>query len=356
MTSTATAALARVTIGVDTHKDTHVAHAVDQLGRPLGTHTMATNVTGYRGFVDWARRLGELDTVGIEGVGHFGAGLARHLRAEGIRVREVGRPNRQRRARHGKTDSEDAAGAAAIVLAGEDLGEPKSADGATEMLRILRLTRISAVRARAKAFVTLKAVIVTAPDELRAHLSGLYKQHLLAACVDLATPETACTPSDAVVMALKSLAQRCLHLDAETKALDTQIRALSAHACPTLRQVYGVGPDTAATLLVALGDNPHRIATESAFAKLCGVSPVEASSGKTVRHRLNRGGNRDANRALHVICVVRLRRHQPTRDYLARRTVEGKTKAEIMRCLKRYIAREVYRAVQESRPETIAPA
>ena len=170
------------------------------------------------------------------------------------------------------------------------------------MLRILRLTRISAVRARAKAFVTLKAVIVTAPDELRAHLSGVYKQHLLAACIDLATPETACTPGDAVVMALKSLAQRCLHLDAETKALDTQIHALSAHACPTLRQVYGVGPDTAATLLVALGDNPYRIATES------------ASSGKTVRHRLNRGGNRDANRALHVICVVRLRRHQPTRS------------------------------------------
>jgi transposase len=191
--------------------------------------------------------------------------------------------------------------------------------------------------------------------ELRAHLSGVYKQHLLAACIDLTTPETACTPGDAVVMALKSLAQRCLHLDAETKALDTQIHNLSAHACPTLRQVYGVGPDTAATLLVALGDNPHRIATESAFAKLCGVSPVEASSGKTVRHRLNRGGNRDANRALHVICIVRLRRHQPTRDYLARRTAEGKTKAEIMRCLKRYIAREVYRAVQESGPETIAP-
>jgi transposase len=157
------------------------------------------------------------------------------------------------------------------------------------------------------------------------------------------------------VIALKSLAQRCLHLDAETKTLDSQIQTLSAHACPTLRAVYGVGPDTAAALLVALGDNPHRIATESAFAKLCGVSPVEASSGKTVRHRLNRGGNRDANRALHVICVVRLRRHQPTREYLARRTAEGKTKAEIMRCLKRYIAREIYRAVQDSGPETIAP-
>lgn len=146
-----------------------------------------------------------------------------------------------------------------------------------------------------------------------------------------------------------------MDLDAETKALDSQIHTLSAHACPTLRGVYGVGPDTAAALLVALGDNPHRIATESAFAKLCGVSPVKASSGKAVRHRLNRG-NRDANGALHIICVVRLRRHQPTRDYLTRRIAEGKTKAEIMRCLKRYIAREIYRAVQHSRSQAIAPA
>jgi transposase len=159
-----------------------------------------------------------------------------------------------------------------------------------------------------------------------------------------------CTPADAVTVAVTSLAQRCHQLEAETKALDTHIDHLSADACPPLRRVYGVGPDTAATLLVALGDNPHRIATESAFAKLCGVAPIEASSGKTIRHRLNRGGNRQANRALHVICVVRLRRHQPTRDYLARRIAEGRTKAETMRCLKRYIAREIYRAIQTTQP------
>jgi len=157
---------------------------------------------------------------------------------------------------------------------------------------------------------------------------------------------------------VKSLAQRCRQLDAETKALDIQIDHLSADACPPLRQVYGVGPDTAAALLVALGDNPDRITSDAAFAKLCGVAPLEASSGNTVRHRLNRGGNRDANRALHIICVVRMRRHQPTRDYLARRIGEGRTKPEIMRCIKRYIAREVYHAVlprrQEIPAETIA--
>jgi transposase len=203
------------------------------------------------------------------------------------------------------------------------------------------------------AFNALKDLIVTAPGDLREQLAGRHKLHLIAACADLTTSEIPSTPAEAVSSALKSLAQRCLALVAETKTLDTQIEALTAHACPSLRQVYGV--DTATTLLVALGDNPERIGSDAAFAKLCGVSPIEASSGKTVRHRLNRGGNRDANRALHVICVVRLRRHQPTRDYLARRTSEGKTKAEIMRCLKRYIAREVYRAVQESGPETIAP-
>jgi transposase len=351
MTSTALASLPQVTIGVDTHKHFHVAHAADELGRPLGSYTMPTTSIGYGDFVAWAQGLGQLEVVGIEGVGHHGAGLGRALRAAGMRVTEVGRPNRQRRARHGKTDSVDATGAAAIVLAGEDLGGPKSAGGHTEMLRVLRVARISAVRARTKAFNALKDLIITAPGDLREQLAGMHKLHLIAVCADLATPGIACTPAEAVSVAVKTLAERCLALDAEAKTLDTQIEALTAHACPALRQVYGVGPDTATTLLVALGDNPERIGSDAAFAKLCGVSPIEASSGKTVRHRLNRGGNRDANRALHVICVVRLRRHQPTRDYLARRIGEGRTTPEIMRCIKRYIARQIYHAVLPTRQE-----
>jgi transposase len=228
---------------------------------------MPTTGIGYGDFLAWAQGLGALEVVGIEGVGHYGAGLGRALRAAGVRVTEVGRPNRQRRARHGKTDSVDAAGAAAMVLAAEDLGDPKTADGITEMLRVLRIARVSAVRARAKAFNALKDLIVTAPDELRDELAGRHKLHLIGACAGLATSEIPSTPTEAVSIAVKSLAERCLQLDAETKALDTQIEALTAHACPALRQVYGVGPDTAATLLVALGDNPERIGSDAAFAK-----------------------------------------------------------------------------------------
>jgi transposase len=351
-TITASPTQPQVTVGVDTHKQFHVAHAVDQLGRPLGSHRITVDALGYRDLVSWARQFGPIHQVGIEGPGHYGAGLARYLCAEGIHVTEVGRPKKQRRARYGKSDENDAAGAAAIVLAGEDLGDPKTADGPAEMVRILRVARASAVRARGKAFLALKDLIVTAPDELRADLSGTYRKTLIYACRMLVTPEIPSTPTDAAKIALKSLAVRCHELDAETERLGRQIDALTAAAAPALREVYGVGPDCAATLLAAVGDNPGRLRTDAAFAKLCGVSPVEASSGKVIRHRLNRGGNRDANRALHTILVVRMHRHQPTRDYIARRLTEGKTKKEAMRCLKRYLAREIFHAL---RPTDQAP-
>ncbi|MGL5441836.1 transposase [Mycobacteroides stephanolepidis] len=264
---------------------------------------------------------------------------------------EVGRPKRQRRARYGKSDDADAAGAVAIVLAGEDLGDPKTADGPAEMVRVLRVARGNAVRARTKAFVALKSLIITAPDEGRQELTGVYRKSLIYACRTLIVPETPCTLTNAVRISLKSLATRCRDLDDEAQRLERHIDAITAVAVPQLRAVYGVGPDNAATLLAAIGDNPLRIRSDAAFAKLCGVSPLEASSGKVVRHRLNRGGNRDANRALHTILVVRMRRHQPTRDYLARRLADGKTKKEAMCCLKRYIAREIFHALQAN-PET----
>jgi transposase len=336
----------QVTVGVDTHKQFHVAHAVDGLGRRLGSYRLEASSTGYVGFVAWAHSLGQLVRVGIEGPGHYGAGLARHLLAEGIAVREVSRPSRQHRARYGKSDDADAAGAAAAVLAGEALGEPKTADGAAEMVRVLRVARTSVVRARAKAYVALQSLLVTAPAVLREQLAGLYKDRLLQACLKLAEPDIPTTPTEAITISIRSLAARCRELDAEAARLEHHIDTITATAAPRLRAVYGVGPDTAATLMSALGDNPARLPNEAAFAKLCGVCPVEASSGKTIRHRLNRGGDRDANRALHVILVVRLRRHQPTRDYMARRTAEGKSKNEVMRCLKRYIAREVFHALQ----------
>jgi transposase len=338
----------QVTVGVDTHKQFHVAHAVDELGRVLGSRRVAASTRGYDDFVAWAHSLGRLAVVGIEGPGHYGAGLARHLHAEGIAVTEVSRPSRQHRARYGKSDDADAAGAAAAVLAGEALGAPKTADGAAEMVRALRVARTGAVRAYAKAYTALQDLVVTAPATLREELTGLYKDRLLQACLQLSEPEILTTPTDAATTAIRSLAARCQQLASEAARLEHHIDTITAAAAPTLRAVYGVGPDTAATLMTAIGDNPHRIDTEAAFAKLCGVCPREASSGKIIRYRLNRGGNRDANRALHVILVVRLRRHQPTRDYMARRTAEGKTKNEAMRCLKRYIAREVFHALQTS--------
>lgn len=230
--------------------------------------------------------------MGIKGPGHYGAGLVRYLHAQGVRVTEVGRPKRQHRARYAKSDDADAAGAAAIVLAGEALGEPKSADGPAEMVRLLRVARASAVRARGKAFSALKDLIVTAPDELRAELTGVYRKTLVYTCRMLMVVEMPCTPADAAKIALKSLATRCHELDAETEQLTRQIDTIAAAAVPALRQVYGVGPDCAATLLTAAGDNPCRLRSDAAFAKLCGVSPIEASSGKIMRHRLNRGGNR----------------------------------------------------------------
>ena len=342
----------QVTVGVDTHKQFHVAHAVDALGRSLGSQRIPASSRGYHEFVGWAQSLGRMVVVGIEGPGHYGAGLARHLRAEGIAITEVSRPNRQHRARYGKSDDADAAGAAAAVLAGEALGESKTADGAAEMARVLRVARTSVVRARAKAYTALQSLLVTAPEALREQLAGLYKDRLLQACLQLDEPEIPVSPTDAITIAIRSLAARCRQLDAEAARLEHHIDTLTATATPQLRAVYGVGPDTAATLLAAIGDNPGRIRSDAAFAKLCGVSPLEASSGKTIRHRLNRGGNRDANRALHVILVVRLRRRQPTRDYMARRIAEGKSKNEVMRCLKRYIAREVFHALQPPRSTT----
>jgi transposase len=217
-------------------------------------------------------------------------------------------------------------------------------------VRVLRVARTSVVRARAKAYNALQDLVVTAQAALREQLAGLYKDRLIHACEQLPEPETLTTPSDAVIVAIKSLAARCHRLDTEAARLERH--TITATAAPELRAIYCVGPDTAATLLTALGDNPNRIGSDAAFAKLCGVSPPEASSGKTIRHRLNRGGNRDANRALHVILVVRMRRHGPTRDYFARRLAEGKTKNEIMRCIKRYIAREVYHAFHEPSTRT----
>jgi transposase len=322
----------QLTIGVDTHKHTHVAAAKDQRGYRLATIQAPATSAGYAQLLAWARGMGEVRAWGVEGTGSYGAGLVRFLHAHGQQVLEVNRPDRAARRRHGKSDPVDADAAARSVQAGEATGTPKAQDGRVEMLRAVRVARQTAVKARTQAINALKALIVTAPAELREQLDGLPTRALIRAAAALEAHRPT-TPMAAVMLALRSLAARYQHLDAEITMLTGQLDHLTAKALPALRGLVGVGPDVAAALLIAAGDNPRRLRSEAAFAALCGVCPVQASSGKTVRYRLNRGGDRQANAALHRIVIARLRWDPTTRAYLARRTGQGKTTKEAIRCL-----------------------
>lgn len=347
-----------ITLGVDTHKDIHVAVALDGLGRRRGTLSVPTNPTGYEKLLDWASGFGPLEHAGVEGTGSFGAGLARFLKAQGIKVCEVIRPKRRDQYRAGKSDPIDAEAAARAVLAGTATGQPKDADGEVEMIRTLRVTRRSAVKVRAGAINQLKTLLVTAPEGLKSELRGLSTARLVEKASRF---RPGANPSDvetATKFALRSVARRYQRLSEEISELDEQLDRLVTEFAPELVAVEGVGTDTAASLLIAAGDNPERLGDEAAFAHLCGAAPIPASSGKNVRHRLNRHGNRDANRALYVIALCRMRRDERTRTYVAKRTSEGKSKKEIIRCLKRYIAREIYRILSSlslHKPSISAP-
>ena len=336
---------AGVTVGVDSHKDVHVAAAIDQIGRILATTQVATTLRGYAQLERWACELGRVERFGIEGTGSYAAGLARWLTSRGRQVVEVNRPNRHKRRRRGKSDPVDAEAAARAALAGDDTATPKAATGAVEMLRALRVARRSAVKARSQAANQLDSLVVTAPDQLRAQLRQLPAARLVEVAAAL-RPGELNSPLAAVKLALRELARRHQALSAEIDRLDAHIGKLTSTTAPELLARRGVGAQVATALLVAAGDNPTRLASEAAFAALCGASPIEASSGKTVRHRLNRGGDRQANNALWTIVVTRMAYDERTRRYVERRTTEGKSKKEIIRCLKRYVAREVYRDVR----------
>lgn len=335
---------ASIIVGVDTHKDTHVAVAISNLGRRLGELEIPATAAGYEQLQRWAAELGPSEGFGIEGTGSYGAGLAHHLRRYGATLVEVNRPDRATRHRYGKSDPIDAEAAARAVLAGTANATPKHGDDRVEMLRILKLARDSAVKSQTQATNQIQAVLVTAPPELRETLHGLSRLALLDRCAGLRPGELS-TPLAAAKHALRLLARRALALRAEAKDLRAELDALTALACPALVELTGIGPDGAAALLITAGDNPQRLRSEAAFAALCGTNPVPASSGKTTRYRLNRGGDRQANAALHRAVVTRMHWHEPTKAYVARRSAEGKTKAEIMRCLKRYLARQVYRCL-----------
>jgi transposase len=334
-----------VTGGVDTHLDVHVAAALDPLGGVLGTQSFPTTTAGYRQLLGWLRGFGELGRVGVEGTGSYGVALSRYLASHGVEVIEVARPNRQVRRRFGKTDVVDAIAAARAVMSGEATATPKSHDGAVEALRALKVLQRSVNKARHQAGNQLHNLIVTAPDDLRAQLRQLRRGQLLKTCAAFRVAAEDDSLAGVTRFALRDLAQRVLELDERHQAIRTRMSRLTAIAAPALLQIKGIGPDVAATLLLTAGDNPERLGNERAFAALCGSNPIPASSGKTQRHRLNRGGDRQANAALWRIVVVRLGTDQRTKDYMAKRTSEGKSKKEIMRCLKRYVAREVFAAL-----------
>jgi transposase len=335
-----------VTGGVDTHKDTHTGAAVDSAGRVLGSAQFPATAQGYADLLAWLRSLGTLMMVGIEGTGVYGAGLARHLHAEGVAMVEVDRPDRKARRWQGKSDPVDAEAAARAALAQVRTGTPKQRDGRVEALRNLRVARRSAVDQRADAQRQIKALIVTAPEAVRTRLRGLRDRQLIQVCASARpTPAAAGDPQVAAMLALRSLARRHQRLTTEIDELDQLIAPLVEAINPALLELNGVGHEVAGQLLVTAGGNPDRLRTEAAFAMLCGVAPLPASSGRTHRHRLNRGGDRQANLALYRIVLSRLRWDPRTRAYMERRTKEGMSKKEIIRCLKRYVAREVYRVL-----------
>jgi transposase len=335
-----------VTVGVDTHSDVHHAAVIDQVGRPLADSGCATTPAGYRQLLAWAGEHGEIAAFGVEGTGAYGAALARHLRAAGQTVIEVDRPDRKTRRQRGKSDPIDAYAAAAAVLSGAAAGIPKTRDGRVEAIRTLRVARRSARKGRTQAINQLKALLLTGPAELRQALAGQTTRQLLAACRRLRADQRPAAASDPVTAAakltLRRLARRIAALTEEIDELDAELRPLVTATAPALMAVYGVGTEVAAQLLTTAGDNPHRLRSEAAFAQLCGTAPLPASSGRTTRHRLNRGGDRHANYALHIIALVRLSSHEPTKAYAARRRSEGLSNLEILRCLKRYIAREIH--------------
>lgn len=332
----------QVVLGVDTHKDVHVAAVTDVLGRRLGTASFPTTESGYGQLLAWAGAFGVLSQAGIEGTGSYGVSVSRFLRARGVEIIEVNRPDRAARRRRGKSDPVDAEAAAHAVISGRASAVPKTADGSVEQIRVYKVAKDSAVKAKRQAVNQLHALVVNAEPALREALADLGRKALVTRCAAL--DDTAhIGAAGAVVHTLRVLAQRVQALDVELADLNARIQQLVEATAPALLHEYGVGVDSAATLLRTVGDNPERLRSESAFAALCGVSPVEMSSGRTRRHRLNRGGDRRLNRALSSIALTRMSHDPATRNYVTRRRAEGRTTKEIRRSLKRYIVRQLYR-------------
>ena len=338
--------------GVDTHKDLHVAAVVDHCDRVLGTESFPTTRHGYKLMLSWMKSFGDLRRVGVECSGSYGAGLLRYLQTAGVEVLEVTAPDKLDRRRRGKNDDYDAESAAHAAFAERHTVTPRSRDGMVESLRVLRVCRKTAVQARRIALQMIQMTIVCAPDKIREPLRSMTRMQLIRTLAAWRPDLTAYRQvEEAYRISLKSLARRYLELHDEVSDLDDMIGAIVKDLAPALLAQTAIGLNSAAQLLLTAGDNPDRLKSEASFAALCGVSPVPASSGKTVRHRLNRGGDRAANSAIHIIAIGRLRLDPRSKDYVAKRIAAGNSKLEAIRCLKRYIAREVFGIIMRRQRE-----
>lgn len=340
----------RVIVGVDTHADTHHVAVVSEHGRPLADREFVATAVGYRRIIEFARSYGEVAAVGVECSGSYGAGLTRVLRSEGVNVVEVNRPNRQQRRLRGKSDPLDAYQAAEAVLTERCTAVPKDKDGPVECMRLLRVSRSSAMKARTAAINLIRDSLVSAPETIRAKYRGMVTSAMI---LTMARAKPSGHLADPVYMTsriLKTLARRYQSLTEEIAEADLALKEILDVYAPLLCDLPGVGAEVASQLLVTMGDNLERVRNEAQFAALAGVAPIPASSGKTSRHRLSRGGDRDANKALHHVVLVRMGSDSRTKEYVAKRTLEGKGKREIMRCLKRYVARELYRQIMNPAP------
>jgi transposase len=333
-----------VVAGVDAHTDEHHVAVVDAQGRLLGAAAFPTTAEGYALLISWLRRHGKVERVGVESTGAYAAGLVRALLANGIRVIEVNQPHPHARQRLGKSDPIDAELAARAALSGTATAVPKQTNGIVEAIRQLAVARAGALKARTAALQQLDDLVITAPEQLRGELRrGRTLKARSALCLALRPDTTRLhEPLQAAKLALRSLARRVRELDREILELDQQLEKLVQAAAPRTVKLFGVGTQSASQLLITAGQNIDRLKSEAAFAKICGAAPIQASSGRTTRHRLDYGGDRQANRALHMIAVCRLRHCQRTQTYAAKRKAQGLNRREILRCLKRYIARQTY--------------
>ena len=334
--------------GVDTHADTHVAAVIDSNGGLLGVEAFPADTAGYEGLLGWLAGFGAVSRVGVEGTGSWGVGLSRFFTETDIEVVEVDRVNRQVRRKVGKSDPTDAVAAARAALSGAAAVTPKSRNGPVEQMRVLLVARRSARAQRIQSLNQLRHLVFTAPETIRVRFKDRYKTGLVAEAAKM-RPRMG---SDPVVfttnIVIRNLARRIQGLNSEMKQIDLTLITLLSDTAPSLLALYGVGPDTAASLLVAAGDNSDRLHSERSWAHLCGVTPIPASSGKVTRWRLNRGGDRNANAALYRIVLTRMSSHAETRRYVTRRRAQGMGTAEIMRCLKRYVARQVFKHLPQA--------